>query len=145
MKFHDFSAPIISSAITPDNQGIIVGSQDGDFRVWEPRMYQEPIVEFNVFKDTFNSPPPPTRFNNTTAKTSNLVHSIDIQANGQLISCAANDGYIRIFDVCGKKCLNQTRFTSTPQKPPTAMKFHSYKVLLGYGTDKTLSAFGAPN
>lgn len=35
----DFSTSVIGSSILSNNQRLVVGSQDGDIRVWEPRMY----------------------------------------------------------------------------------------------------------
>uniref|UniRef100_A0A1I7SMA5 WD_REPEATS_REGION domain-containing protein n=1 Tax=Bursaphelenchus xylophilus TaxID=6326 RepID=A0A1I7SMA5_BURXY len=147
MKFHDFRSTILGSAITPDNQGIIVGAADGDFRVWEPRMYQEPVVEFNVFKDTFASPPPTMRFTSIQKqKTFHSVYALDIQSYGQLISCATSDGFVRLFDVCGKKCLAHTRYGPESTKVgPSSVRFHSHKVIIGFGNEKSVCAFGAPN
>jgi WD40 repeat protein len=78
---------------------------------------------------------------------SQKVLSIDIQPTEQLISCATNDGIVRMFDVCGKKCLSQFRYTTqlNPSIPPTAMRFHADKVLVGFGNNENqLFAYGVP-
>lgn len=39
MRLTDFSAPILGVALTSEKTRVIAGAADGEFRVYEPRMY----------------------------------------------------------------------------------------------------------
>ncbi|KAI6232468.1 WD-REPEATS-REGION domain-containing protein [Aphelenchoides besseyi] len=158
MKLRDFTSPILGIAVAPEKSRIVVGAADGDFRVWEPRMYHEPVVEFNVSK-TYVAPPQTTvekittRFStaslrqtppNSNAYNTQKVHAIDIQSNGQLISCAIGD-MVQMFDVCGKKCMSQFKYTTQPNTSPSSMKFHADKVMIGLANSENhLLVYGVP-
>uniref|UniRef100_A0A915CZ32 Raptor N-terminal CASPase-like domain-containing protein n=1 Tax=Ditylenchus dipsaci TaxID=166011 RepID=A0A915CZ32_9BILA len=123
------------------DQRLVVGSQDGDVRVWEPRMYQEAIVDFNV----------------GNAEGGVVMQMMDVQKPGQLIACALEDSTVRLFDVSGKKCLSKIRYSTRQTSPRgytndssasclTAMRFHESKVLIGIAlNDNSFSAYGVPS
>ncbi|KAI1724258.1 target of rapamycin complex 1 subunit mip1 [Ditylenchus destructor] len=145
MRLRDFKAPIIGSSFL-DGQFLIAGSRDGDIKIYEPRMFHESTVEFNVLDS-------PLGDESSKASSVSLMH---IQQSGKLVACALNDSTVRIYDALGTACLSKNRYSpiiasrGTPSDisslSPTAMRFHQSKVMLGIATtDNCFAAYGLPS
>jgi hypothetical protein len=138
-----------------------VGAEDvsrGSILVLASRMgtnnpVQEPVADFNVEKSISQC-----QNGNASSHAPLSMYYMDVQRSGQLIACAMSDASVCVFDVSGRKCLSRIRHstssaaatfsprgTTKGKAPsvdhnnahisrPSALRFHTSKVLLGVAT-----------
>ncbi|VDK57042.1 unnamed protein product [Anisakis simplex] len=115
---------------------LVAGSADGELRVWEPRMFQEPVVQLNACEELKGK--------------EMIMPKMEVQPSGQLMGCATVLPAVRIFDVSGKQ-LTDIRYSDTFMSGakhglPTALRFHQLRVSLAVATkERFISAYGMPN
>ncbi|VDN06650.1 unnamed protein product [Thelazia callipaeda] len=100
ISFRELQEPVIGLSFfynlqnnsSEGNLRLIAGSRDGEIRLWEPRMFKEPVLGFNV----------------CSSSKKNSLTSMEIHTYGQIIGCIDDAAVVKLFDVSGKK-LNEFR------------------------------------
>ncbi|VDM41062.1 unnamed protein product [Toxocara canis] len=126
-----------ASASQADNGlRLVVGSEDGEIRVWEPRMFQEPIVQLNACEELKGK--------------EMIMPKMEVQPFGQLMGCATVLPAMRIFDISGKQLTdiryNDAFVSGAKVGLPTALRFHQLRVSVAIATrERFISAYGMPS
>ena len=107
MRFRDSNAPVVGMGFLRERQRLLVGTRVGFVRLWEPRMFEEPISEFNVAKKGARQ----SSLSAAANDASNILQQMDVQKNGQLVACAMADSTIHLFDIDGREgALSKVRY-----------------------------------
>uniref|UniRef100_A0A914DRW0 Raptor N-terminal CASPase-like domain-containing protein n=1 Tax=Acrobeloides nanus TaxID=290746 RepID=A0A914DRW0_9BILA len=135
MRLRNFRSPIVGGAILKDGQTSIYGSREGEVKVFEHRMFQEPIAQFSALSENGK-------------RSAAIMQRMEVQVSGEIVACDTSDSYIRLYDISGKKSLSQIRFGDTNSQLAfsTAVRFHPERVLFGIATkDNGFAVYGVPN
>uniref|UniRef100_A0A914N361 Raptor N-terminal CASPase-like domain-containing protein n=1 Tax=Meloidogyne incognita TaxID=6306 RepID=A0A914N361_MELIC len=124
MRLRDSNAPVVGMGILRERQRLLVGTRDGLIRLWEPRMFQEPVAEFNVVTEVFQN-------SSSVSDNSKLLHQMEVQRNAQLVACAMADSSVYIFDIAGRGgVLSKIRYPSSTGGGASSY-FHSPSSAIG--------------
>lgn len=115
---------------------LVAGSEDGEIRVWEPRMFQEPVVQLNACEELRGK--------------EMIMPKMEVQPFGQLMGCATVLPAVRIYDISGKQLTDihcsEAFMSGAKMGWPTAMRFHQLRVSVAIATrERYISAYGMSN
>lgn len=119
-----------------DIMSIVAGSDSGDIRIWDPRMYEEPLTEFNVC----------SHYKPQDLK----MLSMDVQNHGKLIACATTVPEVLVYDKEKVKLRGVIKYDDAliggRLGAPSAVRFHPLRVMLAVSTEERMvSAYGLPH
>ncbi|KAK6112160.1 Raptor N-terminal CASPase like domain family protein [Brugia pahangi] len=115
------------------NLRLVAGSRDGEIRLWEPRMFKEPVVSFNAC---------------SFPKKDSLTN-MEVHVHSQCIGCMDDASMVKLFDLNGKQ-LGEIRqddwLVSGRIGTLISMRFHQLLVSLAVATEnQTISFYRMPD
>nr|QWX95787.1 RPTOR-like protein [Strongyloides stercoralis] len=142
----DMSA-IIGISLVPTSSGMLMvsGCQDGEIKIYDPRSFTEPLIEYDVYNDYINfnnnisasqksnmnpnkffSSPPPKSFVSQKLSLKNLF----VQASNGIIGCITDAATCHLYDVNEKSIITNLRLPDTLRKSANMYgEFHSNRIL----------------
>jgi len=117
---------------------LVAGSENGQIRVWDPRMFQDPVVACRI-DDPMS--PTPSPFGDCR------VSAMDVHEEYDLMALATADTHtVHVLNLNGKT-LNTIRyhdgFMGQKLSDVRCLKFHPYLLSLGLGSaDNVVATYG---
>uniref|UniRef100_A0A0R3RZM9 WD_REPEATS_REGION domain-containing protein n=1 Tax=Elaeophora elaphi TaxID=1147741 RepID=A0A0R3RZM9_9BILA len=141
MSFRELEEPVIGLSLfynlmgefSEGNLRLIAGSRDGEIRLWEPRMFKEPVVSFNA----------------CSSPRKDSLTNMEVHTHSQCIGCMDDAAIVKLFDVNGKH-LGEIRqddwLVGGRIGTLTSMRFHQLLVSLAVATEnQTISFYRMPD
>ncbi|GMT03406.1 hypothetical protein PENTCL1PPCAC_25580 [Pristionchus entomophagus] len=137
-------------------------SSDGLLCVWEPRMYQEPVVNVNILEDPLTLAHQQQGPHQKRSSYESLgggggggngmgpsVLSMRMHDSAQILACSLSSATVRVYDISGRVVAPLRPWGAAPLLRPTVTAFHPRRALLAvsHGAtngDACLSIFGPP-
>ncbi|KAL3088765.1 hypothetical protein niasHT_027908 [Heterodera trifolii] len=117
LHLRDSNAPVVGMAMLggdEQRERLLVGTRDGEIRLWEPRMFKEALVEFNVnrvqHRDSGDGGASRSGgyFGGSSSTAAfvdgqhRMMQQMEVQVQGELIACAMDDATVFLFDIDGR-------------------------------------------
>lgn len=142
MKFRDLDKAIVKVHLQKKQFGsqLVAGSENGQIRVWDPRMFQDPVVTCQL-DDTSPVSTTPGFFSDMR------VSAMDVHEEYELMALSTADTHtVHLLSLSGKT-LNTIRyhdgFMGQKLSDIRCLKFHPYLISLGLGSaDNVVAAYG---
>ncbi|GMR33494.1 hypothetical protein PMAYCL1PPCAC_03689 [Pristionchus mayeri] len=159
LSFAEHSKTIVGVSLRAVSESrclLSAASVDGLLCVWEPRMYQEPVVNVNIFEEPFAFTPQQKRASYNSLNgglgmggAAPSMLSMRMHETGQILSCALSSSTVRVYDVSGRVVAPLKPWGAAPLVRPTVTAFHPKRALLAVSHstvsgEACLSVFGPP-